>query len=129
MSVVKNVAARKGLEQSTIQALVLSITGKGEGKKLGVHVRASIVRCLIPKTTVPVSALLHCLGSMHALPSSFQLILFRWMVLVYDLVDNMADFLATYDIIFRYLQYDSLRPTVSQLLCYMTTREHGKWLS
>ena len=87
--------------------------------------RLSLVRCLIPRTTVPMSAVFQCLGSMHVQPGSLQRALFRWLVLVFDLLEDGRSLTATYDLIFHFLQYDSLRPAVAQLLCYMTTREHG----
>lgn len=69
---------------------------------------------------------MRALCSMRMLPLSLQLLLFRWMVLVFDVVDDPKRFLSLYDIIFQYLGYDELRPSVCQLLCYMTKRKHGK---
>ena len=63
---------------------------------------------------------------MGQLPPSLRQLLFKWLVLVYDIVDNKAPLHQVYDVILRYVQYDDLRQTVCQLLCYLTTREDGK---
>ena len=88
--------------------------------------RIQVLRCLVPRTTVPVVVLFCALGSMRKQPLPLQLVLFRWMVLVIDLVDQRDHLQAMYDVIFQYLGYDELRAPVCQLLCYMTTRSHGK---
>lgn len=85
-----------------------------------------LVRCLIPSQDVPHSAVLEALGSMGQLAPSLKQLLFKWMVLVYDLIDNKAPLGYLYDIILHYIQYDSLRPIVCQLLCYMTSRRDGE---
>ena len=93
----------------------------------GVLVLCRLVRCLIPSHDVPHSAVLHALGSMGQLPPSLKQLLFKWIVLVYDIIDNKAPLHKVYDVIFHHIQYDSLRPIVCQLLCYLTSREDGKW--
>ena len=74
---------------------------------------------------MPHSAVLDALGSMNQLSTSLRKLLFKWIVLVYDLIDDKAPLGYVYDVIFHYVQYDSLRPIVCQLLCYITTRKDG----
>lgn len=88
--------------------------------------RIRLVRCLVPRGDVPHSAVLNALGSMGHLPISLRLLLFRWIVLVYDIIDDKAPLHHVYDVIFHYIQYDGLRQIVCQLLCYITTREDGE---
>lgn len=85
-----------------------------------------LVRCLIPSQDVPHSIVLQVLGSMGQLPPSLKQILFKWIVLVYDIIDNKAPIGCVYDVILHYIQYDSLRPIVCQLLCYITSRKDGE---
>lgn len=88
--------------------------------------RIRVLRCLVPRTTVPVVVLFCALGSMRTQSLPLKLLLFRWMVLIIDLVEQRDRLQAMYDVIFQYLGYDELRAPVCQLLCYMTTRNHGK---
>ncbi len=77
--------------------------------------------------------------------SYFQVLL-RWLVLTFDLIDDPAPLHSLYTAVFYYLQVDDLvsqgiplfskytcnyvpsvsqRPTVCQLLCFLTRREDG----
>ena len=67
-----------------------------------------VVRSLIPRTSVPSSAVLQLLGSQKGQTLSLQLLIIRWIVLIYDIIDNKADVHAIYGIIFYYLQNDEL---------------------
>lgn len=88
--------------------------------------RSQILRCLIPRTSIPNVVVFRALSRMRAVPSSLRQLLFKWMVLTFDLVENRKHLQVMYDVIFQYLGYDDLRASVCQLLCYMTTRKHGK---
>ena len=85
-----------------------------------------LVRCLVPSREVPHSVVLRALCSMGPLPVSLRLVLFKWIVLVYDVIDNTAPLRKVYDVIIHYIQYDGLRQIVCQLLCYITTRDDGE---
>lgn len=87
--------------------------------------RALVLRSLIPSTTVPIKAFFMALGGMRTQPPALRPLLFKWMVLVYDLVDHVSHLSVLYHMIFQYLSYDELRPWASQLLCYMTKKKHG----
>ena len=63
---------------------------------------------------------------MGRLPSSLRELLFKWVIIIYDIIDNKAPLRHVYDVILHYIQYDSLRQVVCQLLCYLTTREEGE---
>jgi len=63
---------------------------------------------------------------MPALPTSLQQAVVQWLILVLDLLEDKRSFLATYDLVFHLLRFDSVRPIVAQLLCYITSKEHGK---
>ena len=62
---------------------------------------------------------------MRTLPLGVQHLLFKWMVLVFDLVDHGERLLPLYDAIFHFVVYDDLRAPVCQLLCFLTTKNHG----
>lgn len=87
--------------------------------------QSRVLRCLIPRTTVPLFVIFRALSSMRMLSNALRTVLFRWMVLVYDLVDRKDQLRVIYDGVLQYLGYDDLRASACQLLCYMTTRSHG----
>lgn len=121
IAVVERVAKRQGLTPQQIDTLMDYVAGEGKGS---VSCRNRVIRCLIPRSTVPHSAVLKALGCMTSLPSSpLQQLLFRWIVLTFDLVDDRGPLHAVYTAVFYFLQMDDLRPTVCQLLCYLTRRE------
>jgi hypothetical protein len=91
-----------------------------------VAARTKILRCLIPRTTVPLLVVFRALAAVRGLPHPLRILLFRWMVLVYDLVDRREQLRVIYDGFFQFLGYDDLRVSVCQLLCYMTTGSHGE---
>lgn len=68
--------------------------------------------------------MLKVLGGLHQLPIAVQQLLLRWLVLAFDLIDDLAPLRAVYDAVLYLLHFDELRPTVSQLLCLLTDRRH-----
>lgn len=73
---------------------------------------------------MPFKAILKVFAALRSLPLSVQQLLLRWIVLTFDLVDDIAPLRAVYDVMFYHLQVDELRSVVCQLLCYLTTRSH-----
>ena len=66
------------------------------------------VRSLIPKISVPCAAVLRLLGSLKGHTLSLQLLIIRWIILVYDIIDNRTNLHAIYGTLFYYLQSDEL---------------------
>jgi centromere protein I len=111
-----------GLSPKEITSLV-AIAGSG---RLGVQSAQKLIRCLIPQEHVEQEAavkVLSCLGVPN-IAASVKALLLKWTVLVFDLLDGDHLLSCLYDVLFHFLDYDSLRPTVCQLLCYITRREH-----
>lgn len=145
VDLISDVAKRTGLEPDCIEALMEFVTGREGGRgidggcgmllallpsrPLGVggtlDTRTKVLRCLIPRTTVPPVVFIRALSRMRSQQHSLRQLLFKWMVLTFDLVERKESLRAMYDVIFQYLGYDELRGPACQLLCYMTTRNHG----
>lgn len=71
-------------------------------------VLSRVVRSLIPRTSVPCSAVLRLLGSLKGQTLQLQLLIIRWVILVYDVIDNKTDLRAIYGVLFYFLQVDEL---------------------
>ena len=74
----------------------------------GIPSRSRVVRCLIPRSTISCSSALRALSGLKGLPISLQHLLFRWIVLVFDVIDDTAPLHAVYNIIMHYIQMDDL---------------------
>ena len=74
----------------------------------GASSRSRVIRCLIPRTSVPCNTVLKALGCVKTLPLSVQLLLFRWIVMVFDLVDDRSALHCVYSVVFYHLQVDDL---------------------
>ena len=74
----------------------------------GIASRCRAVRCLIPMTSVPHSAVLRGLGCLGSVPLSLQQLLLRWLILVFDYLDDRGPLQTLYNVFFYYLQFDEL---------------------
>ena len=75
------------------------------------------VRSLIPRASVPCSAILRLLGSLKGQILSLQLLIIRWIILIYDIIDNKSNLHAIYGVLFYYLQNDELVSTEVLEMC------------
>ena len=66
------------------------------------------VRCLIPRDSIPCASVLRLLGSLKGQTLSLQLLIIRWIILVYDIIDNHSGLHGIYGLLFYYLQFDDL---------------------
>ena len=82
----------------------------------GVPNKSRAVRCLIPRSSVPCSAALRLLGGMKRFSLSLQHLVLRWIVLVFDTIDDATPLHAVYSIIMYYIQVDDLVRTSGTLL-------------
>jgi len=75
---------------------------------LGIPNRSRAVRCLIPRSSVPCSAALRVLGGMKRFSLSLQHLVLRWILLVFDAIDDTTPLNAVYNIVMYYIQVDDL---------------------
>ena len=93
-----------------------------------VAILVRLIRSLLPHSHVPCLCVLKLLASLRNLPFSLQELILQWTVLVFDYIDDITPLRKVYDAVFYFLQYDNLRATVCQLLCYLTAPSHvTKW--
>jgi centromere protein I len=118
LKVVEDAARPNGLLPEHILSLSEYIASRNTNSVL----LTRAVRCLIPRDSVPCASVLRLLGSLKGHTLSLQLLIIRWIILVYDIIDDRSSLQEIYGVLFYYLQFDDLRPVVCQLLCYMTRR-------
>ena len=66
------------------------------------------LRSLIPRNSVPCAAVLRFLGSLKGYTLTLQLLILRWVILVYDIIDDRTNLHGSYGVLFYYLQFDEL---------------------
>ncbi|XP_062521667.1 centromere protein I-like [Corticium candelabrum] len=115
-------AKEEGLEAGQITSLLKAV---GSGK-IATQASVKLIRCLIPREHVEQEAVLKVISSLSVptIPTSVKIMLLKWTILVFELLDGEDLVGSLYDVLFYFLDSDSLRPFVCQLLCFLTKREH-----
>lgn len=115
-----------GLNPDQIKSLVDIICDPNP--KISQAIRTKFVKCLIPSSKVPQSVVVRVLSWISTRiftnpgPSNLHSILLRWILLIYDHIDNLDQLHSLYDIIFLFINSCLLMPHVCHLL-YMLTRK------
>ncbi|KAJ5180210.1 hypothetical protein N7492_003420 [Penicillium capsulatum] len=90
----------------------------------------SLVKNLYPQETVSskhVTQIVCCLGPSKSKPSAAtQALLVRWMIQVYDLLEEKTHLGKLYAVLFNHLDMISLRKPLCHLLSFITRRKHVK---
>lgn len=115
------IAAENGLDHDHLLRLV----DAASNGTLAQRVATRLIKCLIPKTTVPQRAVLKAISWMctNRPASNVQVHLVRWITLVYEHLDGHKDVHALYGTIFYFLENDLMCPYVCHLLYLLTRRE------
>lgn len=106
---IKLTTARTQLDQGTTTTLVKNLYPL---ERVPSNVATQVVCCLGPTTNKPSTAT--------------QALLLRWLVLVYDSLDDRAHLSKLYAVLFNYLDMISLRKPLCHLLSLITRRKHVK---
>jgi len=134
-SVNLHLSIEKIVEQATshglnpVQIDELSAVILSKNNKLSQAARTKLVKCLIPSSTVPQSAVVRAVLTISSKvfaspgPSSLHSVLLRWMLLVYDRLDGFDQLHKLYNIIFTFVQSALLLPHACHLL-FLLTRKH-----
>ncbi|CAG8770925.1 11425_t:CDS:2, partial [Acaulospora morrowiae] len=87
-----------------------------------------LVKLLIPRTKVPNMLIMKIFGSLGNKNTKLkiQALLLRWVILIYNVLEDHSELYQLYGVLFHYLDYDTLRPMLCHLLWLMTQREHVK---
>lgn len=83
-----------------------------------------MIKLLLPRQSVPELCAVHILGALGKnLSFAIQATLLKWIILVYDIFDSRTKLQQLYGVVFHYLPYETLRPSLCHLLYYLTRRE------
>ncbi|KAJ1199213.1 hypothetical protein NDU88_003051 [Pleurodeles waltl] len=87
-----------------------------------------LLKCLIPATDVPESAVVKAVSLFCTCKSTAntQVLFLRWLITMFDLIQSKEQIHALYGIFFFFLQDDRLSPFICHLLYLLTRRESVK---
>eukprot|EP00118_Oscarella_pearsei_P011999 m.85018 g.85018 ORF g.85018 m.85018 type:complete len:687 (+) comp36424_c0_seq1:4-2064(+) len=121
LEIIKQFAFEDGLEPKHITSLV----NPAGSCKYGPIYSRSLIRCLIPRSTVEQEAALMALSWLAADDTNIKIkaLLVKWVIIVFDYLDGDEDLSCIYTVLFNYLRSTELLPYISQLLCYLTKKK------
>ncbi|RHZ76457.1 hypothetical protein Glove_197g85 [Diversispora epigaea] len=113
-----------GLEiQQLTEIIEIILSGKHDDEDT-----RKFIKFLLPRTKVPIKLIIKIFGSLgdKNIKLKIQVLLLRWIILVYNILEDHSELYKFYGVLFHYMDYDTLRPSLCQLLWLMTQREHVK---
>ncbi|GBC41075.2 uncharacterized protein OCT59_001845 [Rhizophagus irregularis] len=116
--------SENGLEVSQLAA-VLNILFVGKLECVDIK---RLVKILLPRANVPNFLIIKVLSNLgnKGLNYNVQALLLRWIIIVYNVIEDHSQLIKFYGVIFHYMEYDTLRPFLCHILYLMTRREHVK---
>ncbi|GBB86979.1 hypothetical protein RclHR1_13430003 [Rhizophagus clarus] len=87
-----------------------------------------LVKILLPRANVPNFLIIKVLSNLgnKVLKYDVQALLLRWIIIVYNVIEDHSQLIKFYGVIFHYMEYNTLRPLLCHILYLMTRREHVK---
>ncbi|KAI3005720.1 hypothetical protein CBS147346_4070 [Aspergillus niger] len=120
-------AYESGIPQAALERLLKLLTTHNA---LDQGTVTTLVKNLYPLERVSsklITRVVCCLGPAKTKPSpATQALLVRWLILVYDYLDDKAHLAKLYAVLFNYLDMISLRKPLCHLLSFITRRKHVK---
>ncbi|KAH8431343.1 Mis6 domain protein [Aspergillus melleus] len=125
--IIASHAYESGIPSVTLERLVKVLTARSQ---LDQGTTTTLIKNLYPSERVPskiVTQVVCCLGPSKTKPApATQALLLRWLILVYDFLDEKAHLAKLYAVLFNYLEMISLRKPLCHLLSLITRRKHVK---
>uniref|UniRef100_A0A8D2HG16 Centromere protein I n=2 Tax=Urocitellus parryii TaxID=9999 RepID=A0A8D2HG16_UROPR len=124
LKTVENMAWKNGLAPDAIDILLnAALSGK-----FGNAINTRILKCLIPATLISEHSVVKavswlCVGKCSG---STKVLFYRWLVAMFDFIDNKEQINLLYGFFFASLQDDALCPYVCHLLYLLTKKENVK---
>ncbi|PKY44091.1 Mis6-domain-containing protein [Rhizophagus irregularis] len=114
--------SENGLEVAQLAA-VLNILFVGKLECVDIK---RLVKILLPRANVPNFLIIKVLSNLgnKGLNYNVQALLLRWIIIVYNVIEDHSQLIKFYGVIFHYMEYDTLRPFLCHILYLMTRREH-----
>ncbi|GFS12968.1 centromere protein I, partial [Elysia marginata] len=109
------------------QMITLLVVIGSRKHKLAQNVRSKLVKCLIPSSKVPQSAVIKVIYMITANavtgPTNLHSLLLRWVLVVFDHLDGYEKIHNLYGLIFMFIDSARLLPYACQLLFLLTRKE------
>ncbi|XP_038050273.1 centromere protein I-like [Patiria miniata] len=118
---VEVTAKREGLSQKVIGQLV----DVAASAKFPDSISSRLIKSLLPSDKIPQDAIVKAISWMctNNPSNEIQSLLVRWVILTYDLLDDLDDLHALYGVLFHFIENDALCPHVCHLLYLLTRKE------
>ncbi|RMB98318.1 hypothetical protein DUI87_25223 [Hirundo rustica rustica] len=124
LDAVESTALKQGLPPEVFETLLnVALSGK-----FADTVNTRILKSLIPASVVPESSVVTavswlCVGQCSG---NVQLLFLKWLITVFDLIDQKEQLNALYGFFFSFLQDEKVCPYVCHLLYLLTRKENVK---
>ena len=120
-------AYERGIPSVELGSLINILTKKNA---LDQNTLTTLIKNLYPSDKVSskvVTLVVCCLGPSKSKPSAAaQALLLRWLILVYDYIEDRNHLTRLYSVLFSFLDMISLRKSLCHLLSIITRRKHVK---
>lgn len=105
---------------------LVSLVKLATSGKYADSISCRLIKCLIPRQLVPSSAVVIAVSRIctNKLSISIKSWLIRWILIIFNLIDDLKDVHSLYGIFFLFLESDILCPHVCLLLYYLTRKEN-----
>lgn len=121
VEMIEDVAHNNGLQHDQVENLVKLVTSA----KYADSVSSRLVKCLIPQGLVPSSAVVKVASRMctNKLSLNMKVLLVRWILIIFNLIDDLKDLHSLYGVFFLFLESNMLCPHICHLLYYLTRKK------
>ncbi|XP_053230860.1 centromere protein I, partial [Podarcis raffonei] len=124
LKTVEKIAQERGLAPEEIHNL-LNITLSG---KLGTVISTRLLKNLIPISVITEDSVISAVSWLCARKCSndIQVLVLKWLIVMFDFIDQKENINALYGFFFSFLRYDKLLPFACHVLCLLTRMESVK---
>ncbi|XP_032994155.1 LOW QUALITY PROTEIN: centromere protein I, partial [Lacerta agilis] len=124
LKTVEKIAQERGLAPEEIHNLLnIALSGK-----LGTVISTRLLKNLIPISVITEDSVISAVSWLCACKcsSDIQVLILKWLIVMYDFIDQKENINAVYGFFFNFLQYDKLLPFACHVLCLLTRIENVK---
>ncbi|XP_010158668.1 PREDICTED: centromere protein I-like, partial [Eurypyga helias] len=121
---VESIALQKGLPPEGFDVLLnVALSGK-----LADTVNTRLLKSLIPASVIPENAVISAISWLCAdkCSDSTQLLFLRWLITMFDFIDQKEQLRALYGLFFFFLRDERMCPYICHLLYLLTRKENVK---
>ncbi|XP_015715720.1 centromere protein I [Coturnix japonica] len=124
LSTIESIALKRGLPPEGFEVLLdVALSGK-----LADTVNIRLLKSLIPTSVIPESSVVSSVSMfcVSKCSSNVQLLFLRWLITMFDFIDQKEQVHALYGVFFFILNDEKLCPYICHILCLLTRKENVK---